>query len=215
MKHLLLATAMAIGLGGVANAATVTWDMSNGVASPGAAVGTTTNITACGGCGITISAAGFSNAAQTTAVLFEKNLGGNEIGLGLTNDPTGDDEISGTSNIVVNFKNAIAAGATAMSFDFKMDSTTSPDAWAVLTSSTGLPGSFVGLTSGSDEIARTGLPLANFYEFEATAGNVLISQVSATIPSGVPEPQTWALMLLGFVGLGFAFRTRRKSVSYA
>jgi hypothetical protein len=30
--------------------------------------------------------------------------------------------------------------------------------------------------------------------------------VSETITVGVPEPSTWAMMLLGFAGLGFAFR---------
>jgi hypothetical protein len=33
--------------------------------------------------------------------------------------------------------------------------------------------------------------------------------------SGVPEPSTWAMMLLGFAGLGFAFRTSRRRVSFA
>ena len=33
--------------------------------------------------------------------------------------------------------------------------------------------------------------------------------------SSVPEPSTWAMMLLGFVGLGFAFRQSRRKVSFA
>jgi hypothetical protein len=33
--------------------------------------------------------------------------------------------------------------------------------------------------------------------------------------SGVPEPSTWAMMLLGFAGLGFAFRQSRRKVSFA
>jgi uncharacterized protein (TIGR03118 family) len=32
--------------------------------------------------------------------------------------------------------------------------------------------------------------------------------------SAVPEPSTWALMLLGFAGLGFAFRQSRRKVSF-
>ena len=32
---------------------------------------------------------------------------------------------------------------------------------------------------------------------------------------GVPEPSTWAMMLLGFAGLGFAFRQSRRKVSFA
>ena len=39
----------------------------------------------------------------------------------------------------------------------------------------------------------------------------LDSSVTATISevSGVPEPATWAMMLIGFVGIGFAMRRRR------
>jgi hypothetical protein len=33
--------------------------------------------------------------------------------------------------------------------------------------------------------------------------------------SAVPEPATWAMMLLGFAGLGFAFRQTRCKVSFA
>jgi hypothetical protein len=33
--------------------------------------------------------------------------------------------------------------------------------------------------------------------------------------AGVPEPSTWAMMLLGFAGLGFAFRQSRRKVSFA
>jgi hypothetical protein len=35
------------------------------------------------------------------------------------------------------------------------------------------------------------------------------------VPGAVPEPATWAMMLLGFVGLGFAFRQSRRKVSMA
>jgi hypothetical protein len=38
--------------------------------------------------------------------------------------------------------------------------------------------------------------------------------VSSTT-SAVPEPATWGMMLLGFVGLGFAFRQSRRKVSFA
>jgi PEP-CTERM motif len=35
------------------------------------------------------------------------------------------------------------------------------------------------------------------------------------VSSAVPEPSTWAMMLLGFAGLGFAFRHSRRKVSFA
>jgi hypothetical protein len=33
--------------------------------------------------------------------------------------------------------------------------------------------------------------------------------------SAVPEPATWAMMLIGFAGLGFAFRQSRRRVAVA
>jgi PEP-CTERM motif len=33
--------------------------------------------------------------------------------------------------------------------------------------------------------------------------------------AAIPEPSTWAMMLLGFAGLGFAFRQSRRKVSFA
>lgn len=37
----------------------------------------------------------------------------------------------------------------------------------------------------------------------------------AAVPGAVPEPATWAMMLIGFLGLGFAFRKSRRTVSFA
>jgi hypothetical protein len=39
---------------------------------------------------------------------------------------------------------------------------------------------------------------------------------SSTIDvSGVPEPSTWAMMLIGFAGLGFALHRSRRKMSFA
>ena len=38
---------------------------------------------------------------------------------------------------------------------------------------------------------------------------------TVTVGSAVPEPSTWAMMLVGFAGLGFAFRRSRRKVSFA
>ena len=40
-------------------------------------------------------------------------------------------------------------------------------------------------------------------------------QVQSDVTAAVPEPSTWAMMLLGFLGLGFAFRQSRRKVSFA
>jgi hypothetical protein len=39
--------------------------------------------------------------------------------------------------------------------------------------------------------------------------------IGGGVVAGVPEPATWGMMLLGFVGLGFAFRQQRRRVSFA
>jgi hypothetical protein len=40
-------------------------------------------------------------------------------------------------------------------------------------------------------------------------------EVFGDVTTAVPEPATWAMMLLGFAGLGFAFRQSRRKVSFA
>ena len=39
--------------------------------------------------------------------------------------------------------------------------------------------------------------------------------VTVSVPGTVPEPSTWALLLLGFAGLGFAFGQSRRKMSFA
>jgi hypothetical protein len=208
-------TALAVGAAvilGAGSAQAIVWDLSGGVAPPGTPAGTSHNFTAGG---ITITAAGFtSNAFTTSATLFEKNGGAGEIGLGLTNDPTGDNEIVGSNLIRIDFSNAKAAGI--LNFGFQFGSTTSGESWLVFASNSPTSG-FAQVASGSDELVHTlvGVPF-NFYYFKentatgATVDNVLLAQVS-----GVPEPGTWAMMLIGFAGLGFAFRQSRRKVSFA
>jgi hypothetical protein len=213
-----LAIGAAVALGAsCAQAATLTWDLSNGVAAPGHAVLNTQIVSACGGCGITVTENGFTgpialSTGTPNTALFLKNTGGDEIGVGLVNGGT-DRELTPPNIIQIDFSAARMAGVTG--FDFQMDSSTTPDAWQVFgsNSATSLG---VSVATGTDEAVHT-LTGTNanfmFYNFEATAGNVLVASVSGV--SAVPEPATWAMMLLGFAGLGFAFRQSRRKVSFA
>ena len=45
------------------------------------------------------------------------------------------------------------------------------------------------------------------------AGN--IDNISIPLPSGVPEPATWGMLILGFFGIGGALRSRRRSAPVA
>ena len=49
-----------------------------------------------------------------------------------------------------------------------------------------------------------------FYADRAQTGADLSVDVTGAITSGVPEPTSWAMMLVGFGGLGAAMRSRRK-----
>jgi hypothetical protein len=42
-------------------------------------------------------------------------------------------------------------------------------------------------------------------------GDIVGDINEGTFPTGVPEPSTWAMMLLGFAGLGFAFQQSRRA----
>jgi hypothetical protein len=58
------------------------------------------------------------------------------------------------------------------------------------------------------------------FSFATSAGALVIEgrplSFAATFTATVPEPSTWAMLLLGFAGLGFAgYRTARKGVSIA
>lgn len=225
MKKLLLATTVLAALGTMP-AKAVVWDMSGGAANPGVSGGTTHTFTSDVG-GFQITAKGFtSNTLATPLDLFLKNTGGDEIGLGFTNE--GDHEIAGSRVVVIDWGTTVLSQATAWSIEF--NSTTQGEAWKVLGSTTGAAGTFnttvLQSVGTSDEGLHTiagAIPYRYFEIFSNSllgGGNVLLSELNATggslnQTSAVPEPSTWAMLLLGFVGLGFAFRHKRRMAGFA
>jgi hypothetical protein len=62
---------------------------------------------------------------------------------------------------------------------------------------------------------QTSVTVQEDIEAFAGAGMAELSSVTDTqTVVGVPEPSTWAMMLIGFAGLGFAFRQSRRRVSF-
>jgi len=49
----------------------------------------------------------------------------------------------------------------------------------------------------------------------ATAHTLIADAFLAEAVPAVPEPSTWAMMIIGFVGLGFAFRRSRRKAAFA
>jgi hypothetical protein len=170
----------------------------------------------------TITLSGWTNANFTTGqALFTKNPGGStaETGLGFTT--TSDHEIIGSKVIEINFSAEKAAGYS--SFSFQMGSTTNGEKWALFASDTGLAGSFSKILEGSGQADNTGIAVHNYYYVgvasdtaHPSTDNVLLMSVDGVILSRVgvvPEPSTWAMIVLGFAGIGFlTYRRKLKPV---
>jgi hypothetical protein len=167
---------------------------------------------------MTIDAAGYS-ANGTPSDLWGKNdATADEKGLGMADDPQNDHEIFGPGSAFVELDvTQILALASGMSFF--MGSTTDGEQWSVYGSdAAGTLGTL--LFSGNDQLTwheLTGWGDWDYYQWTAdgtigsrvTAGNVLLGGVSIT--ESVPEPGTWAMMLLGFGAAGFALRRRKRT----
>jgi PEP-CTERM motif len=77
--------------------------------------------------------------------------------------------------------------------------------------------------TGADSLSFTAVGTIDFTGFDPTAATFSLSaqgddikSFSATvIAQAVPEPSTWALMLLGFAGIGFMGYRRRKLIPVA
>jgi hypothetical protein len=66
-----------------------------------------------------------------------------------------------------------------------------------------------------DFTSGSGVSYVDPYFFVNTPGySIVISPgIANSLPTGIPEPSTWAMMLIGFAGLGYAgYRARKHSV---
>lgn len=223
MKKFLLGCAAALAVAGVgsgARAATILYNFS----SP---TGHLSNTQVYTSGGLSITAKGF-NWTGGTADLYGKHNGGDENGLGLNNDPTGDHEIHYHSGYVQIDVLSLIGHVLANSVTFGTNSTTGGEQWTVYgsNSSGGSCGSnplcgVTSLASGSGEVTAQVLPhfgTYRYYDFVSTGNhggkNFLLTDIAATLRP-VPEPATWALMLVGFGGLGAMLRRRRRAVATA
>jgi hypothetical protein len=189
-----------------ARATTITWDLS----SPTGNLGNTHTYTSGA---YSIVAKGFDNNNSMnpwqTADLYGKNDGGDESGLGINSDPTGDHEIYTGTYVQIDVTQPFALGFKT--YQFEMGSSTAGEQWTVFGSDSALPGgagSWTPLITSTDELVKHTVSGYLYYDFTYSGplngvggANVLLyKEFTAT----VPEPSTWAMLLLGFAGLGFA-----------
>ena len=167
--------------------------------------------------GLSVTASGVDGALNPLR-LYGKSNGGDENGVGIANDPSGDNEIWGNIQVnggavVLDVSNLLANNVSAA--QFFMGSTTGTESWIVWEWNGSF---FTQALTGNTELTWTNLPdWGSTNEYAFTAGgqlqNVLLGGLSLT--NGVPEPSTWAMMLLGFGAMGVALRRRRRPTAIA
>ena len=166
---------------------------------------------------LTVTAKGFDGSGVATD-MYGKTGGGDENGLGLANDPSGENEIAlGKGRIQLDIGSFLPYASSLSAVSFFMNSTTEGETWSIYGSNVdGTLGLL--LFSGNDELQHL-LPsfgtyrYYSFLESGSSGGrNVLLGKLTANVigsPFGaVPEPATWAMMLVGFFGIGMSMRRK-------
>lgn len=67
--------------------------------------------------------------------------------------------------------------------------------------------------ASAEDIAAAAALALGTAALDAVAGSAPIAPVLATIAPPVPEPQTWAMMIIGFGLVGAAIRRRRPALA--
>ena len=175
-----------------------------GAATPGTTCGSSLTLTS--------PASNPLNGTTTNPVqLFNKQAGVGETGIGLTNDPSGDFEVTVGSSILIDVSGVLnSTGTMALSVD--ANSVQSGEGWSlsgggsVLASGTG-----PGYVNGT-EVPFTLPTGVTTLTFTATTGNVLLASFDSPeqgVP-GTPEPASLAILGASLVGFGL-MRRRWKS----
>ena len=165
----------------------------------------------------------FGSNTGTANNLFGKSDGGDENGVGLLGDPSTQHEIwfanDGFQTIPTIILDVSSLLSQASAGQFRMGSTTNNEQW-ILAGYNGT--TWFEILTGTTEGSFVDLPgWGTFSEYafvsggtvageSRTSGNVLLSALSLT---PVPEPGTWAMMLLGFGAMGFALRRKPTRVT--
>jgi len=136
------------------------------------------------------------------------NFGGLGVGTGDTVGSDNDDQIDGSNILTLVFNSSVTLKGVATLFD----PAHAPFGGNPLTDSFLLNGNVVSFANANNNLLNL---TGTTFTFQENGSNAQFYVSGLSFTPGVPEPSTWAMMLLGFVGLGFAFRQSRRKVSFA
>jgi hypothetical protein len=209
MKKLLTTVAMLAAFTVSASATTISWNFGEH------GFGALPNVQAFDSGGFFLSARGFDPSDHGTA-LFSKNGGTNEVGLGLVDDPSHEDEITGNNFIQLNMD---GLRTLLTNFQFSMSSVDNQEGWKVFGSNDDHPFQFTllassgGLLDNSVHSLADGWDNYNFFYSGGVTGssNVLLHSFSADVVAQTPLPASLPFFGAGLVGLVALVRKRKSN----
>jgi hypothetical protein len=159
----------------------------------------------------TIPFGGVITAVYTTVPGFDPELGALEEASISVVGSTSWTPLSASSSLLINLSDSTRGVITTQKVDAQ---TTEPQALLVSLDDVSSGSDFLGAGLKIITLDWGSIPLPHAPIDEVSLDGTVTYTFTPTVPGAVPEPSTWAMMLLGFAGLGYA-RYRRASESRA
>jgi hypothetical protein len=158
--------------------------------------------------GLSLTASAFLTSGGTTN-LYAKNLGGSEIGLGTTSDPTGQHEIT-TSNFIQLTVPTTPSSNFQMTLLTSVQNGESAKVYFTTTAGTLTGATLIGTVSNAD--GSVTIPAGDqngFIDITAGSKNVLLSTATFTTPDSGSAVALLGIALAGIEGVRRMVRARR------